>query len=529
MKLLVFLFTLGQLSIATAVVNYRNGNYYQEFTDLLVSVAPGTNLGFKRSYNSASTFSGIFGRGWGTTFETTITILPQTIIVKEMGNGKSHIFVPKGTVLEKNLESELNKIKEKNKLKDEAFVAFKTRLLLDPQTLEAEMASVSKGGTASDGDYSNLNDPSQKMKVKGQQVDFWDSEGVQWSFDKNGSLKSWTHPSGLKLTAQYEQNKLSALFSSNLYIQFERTPQGSIKSIKFGPKVATYKVEDGFLKKSVDQSMESYEYDYEQGRLTEISGKGFQEKITYSLSTGEVSSVTDSTGRTTNYKFFSLNQPQLVRRAEIKAPGDVLQIYEYEERIGKQGPYLYRRMIQRGKRKQQVTFDDCCGRPLTVSEGEKKSEFKYNDKGMPISLTEADGTQHAWTWNEKDQLVKYSKPGDDRTYTYDKFGLVLVVSSKKGTLTLKRDPKGNVIESTVQDPKGARKLYRFVYAPDGKGQALVTEKGEKAFLVEKGPGQWEIDSKRPSDLKAKLELMNWLQKYEDMARPPYPQQWMPSF
>jgi YD repeat-containing protein len=517
------------ISNVFAVVNYRNGNYFQEFTDLIIPLKTGANLNFKRAYNSASSYEGIFGRGWGSSFEVGVSVLPNAIIIKEMGNGKNHLFVPKGSSVEKNLEESFKKLKEKSVLKDDAFTKYKNRLLLDPQALQEELAPLVKDAKAEDGEYHNESDPRLKLKIKAGQVEFLDSEGSLWNFDAKGILKSWAHPSGVKFNAQYVQGILDSLLSPQLTIQFIRTPQGAIKSIGVGTKSAKYTMDRGALTNSVDQNSASYSYEYDQGKMVKISGKEFSEEIKYSLQTGEVASVTDLNGRTTNYKFFSQTQPTAIRRAEIKTAGEVPVTYEYEERVGKIGPYLYRRMIQKGTHKQQTIFDDCCGRPLTVQDGEKKSEFTYNEKGLPLSLVEANGAVHSWTWNEKDELVKYSNPKDERTYTYDSFGPTLVVSKLMGSISLKRDQAGRIIQSTVVSADGSKKNLTFSHSPDGKMMALVNEKGQKAFLKEIGPGNWEVDDSKPSDLKAKLELLGWLQKYQELAKPPYPQQWLPTF
>jgi hypothetical protein len=511
------------------VVNYRNGNYFQEFSDLVVSLNSGSSLIFKRSYNSASSFSGIFGKGWGSTFETTLSILPDTVIIKEMGNGKNHIFVPKGSTIEKSLEEAFQKLKNKSILKEDSFSNFKNRLMLDPHALEVELESLSKDAAAKNGDYENLSEPSQRMLVKKDQVEFWDTDGTYWKFDLAGKIKEWTHSSGLKFTPQFNQEKLVSMMSPSAFIQFERTPQNSIKLIKIGKKTSKYIMEKGELAKSTDQAGESYSYEYDQNKLSKISGKDFSESIKYSLTTGEVASVTDKSESKTDYKFYSQAHPHSVRKVEVKSPKGISATYEYEERVGKVGPYLYRRMIQKGNHKQQVIFDDCCGRPLSVQKGDKKSEYKYNEAGLPVNLVESDGSKHSWTWNDKDELLKYSNPKDVRTYTYDAFGVSLVVSKGQGSMSIKRNPQGKIVESVVTHPDGTKKQFVFGHFPDGKLMIFTTEKGKKAYLKETSPENWEIDKSKSNDLKAKLELLGWLQKYQDLARAPYPQEWMPTF
>lgn len=528
-SLFLGLFLILASNPSLGVVNYRNGNYFQEFSDLAVPLNSGYSLILKRSYNSASSFTGMFGKGWGSTFETTLSVLPDTVIIKEMGNGKNHIFVPKGSTLEKSLEAAFQKLKSKSVLKEDRFSSFKNRLLLDPQALQEELESLSKDAEAKNGDYENLSEPAQRMIVKKNQIEFWDTDGTYWKFDLTGKIKEWTHSSGLKFSPQYQQDKLVSMMSPSAFIQFESTPQGLIKSIKIGQKSSKYIMEKGHLAQSSDQGGETYTYEYDQNKLSKISGKEFSESIKYSLVTGEVSSVTDKSGNKTEYKFYAQSYPVSIRNVEVKSPKGIPVTYEYEERIGKVGPYLYRRMIQKGKHKQQVIFDDCCGRPLSVQDGDKKSEYKYNANGMPLSLVEPDGSKHFWTWNGKDQLIKYTNPKDERGYTYDSFGISLVVSKSNGSMSLKRNPQGKIIESVVTHADGSKKQLVFNHSADGKLMIFTTQTGKKAYLKEASPENWEIDKSKSNDLNAKLELLGWLHKYQDLARAPYPQEWMPNF
>ena len=78
--------------LAQAGVNPRNGNFYVTYMDTTLS-AKGHELALNRTYNSKSTKVGWFGFGWGSTFETYLTVMPdQTAVISENGSGANTFY-----------------------------------------------------------------------------------------------------------------------------------------------------------------------------------------------------------------------------------------------------------------------------------------------------------------------------------------------------------------------------------------------------------------------------------------------------
>ncbi len=93
-NLLTTLFLLALSSSAFAVVDMRNGNYSERFTDLK-QFGVTEDLEITRVYNSRATFDGMFGHGWCTDFETRVEWLPDnTIKLTECGAGEETIYRP---------------------------------------------------------------------------------------------------------------------------------------------------------------------------------------------------------------------------------------------------------------------------------------------------------------------------------------------------------------------------------------------------------------------------------------------------
>jgi hypothetical protein len=70
-RLLLLCFLMPSLSFAG--VNLKNGNFYISYTDIIVP-GGGMDLEITRTNNSKSTEKGWFGFGWGSDFETYVTV-----------------------------------------------------------------------------------------------------------------------------------------------------------------------------------------------------------------------------------------------------------------------------------------------------------------------------------------------------------------------------------------------------------------------------------------------------------------------
>jgi YD repeat-containing protein len=75
-----------------AEVNPKNGNFHITYLDL--SLKRGSHaLEIRRTYNSISTYQGWFGYGWGSLFETKLTVLPDgSAVITENGNGLATFY-----------------------------------------------------------------------------------------------------------------------------------------------------------------------------------------------------------------------------------------------------------------------------------------------------------------------------------------------------------------------------------------------------------------------------------------------------
>ncbi|MBT5715779.1 MAG: hypothetical protein HOI70_02590, partial [Opitutae bacterium] len=98
MKFFKFLLVLILPLSAIAGVSLKNGNFYISYTDILVP-GGGHDLKTVRTYNSRATEIGWFGFGWGSDYETYITVSADgSVVVHENGSGALTRFTPKEAV-----------------------------------------------------------------------------------------------------------------------------------------------------------------------------------------------------------------------------------------------------------------------------------------------------------------------------------------------------------------------------------------------------------------------------------------------
>jgi hypothetical protein len=103
---------------AVAVVDMKNANYSNTWIDLIV---PGTGYDLKisRTYNSRTLFSGMFGYGWCSEFETSIAITSENNLrLTECGAGQEIVYTPhnfSSKEVDKTIGSIITKLKAENK------------------------------------------------------------------------------------------------------------------------------------------------------------------------------------------------------------------------------------------------------------------------------------------------------------------------------------------------------------------------------------------------------------------------------
>jgi YD repeat-containing protein len=442
-------------------VNLKNGNFYVSYTDIVVP-GGGKNLKITRTYNSKSVKHGWFGFGWGSNFETNLTVSADgSVVIREYGSGSVTRFTPKEEInvddavsrilkaMEKqgqsvdgsygeNLRKELTENEEKRRKFGEKY---RVKVALRQGT---ELLSVKRG--------------LQKIiKMKKGYVRTF-TDGNKEIFDERGKLLKISQKNGYEIRFNYKNNKLSSIKDSDAkQIFFKWYGNGKVKSISsVGKKKSIYKYDKGNLIEATDIGGNTYKHKYDDKKnmlLISYSDKSTR-AIEYEDTTGFVKKITGRDGSTTIYEYENnpknkdLHYWTIVKNEKSDGVKSTNR-YEYELKRRKDGSsYTYRTITSENGLKTETTYNDCCSLPLKVEKSfsfkdEVKKDitsFKYNQEGLLVEKETSDG-----------RFVKLDY--------HKKFNKITKVSTNNGTTKFKYNKQGKLSQALDQKGNGVLIIY----------------------------------------------------------------------
>lgn len=515
---LVFLFFFGEGARAV-VVNRVNGGMNAVYVDFSLPLAS-VPLEVVRTYNSitaineATAWSGSFGWGWTSPFETTLTVTAErNAILRDGGTGNTLYFKPEKedpSSREKFIKAVTKAYFELKKGRTISEDELKSLTLPEKMTKQLQSSAQFRAATAANyhiplslpqGDLLVSNEYGyQTLSFKNNQ---WvrEKEGLVQIFDKEG-----------RLIRQLEKNNTSFNFIYST-----------------GTKSQLSEIHDQ------DKSV-SIKLSWRQDRITEIvDNKGHKSKYSYD-SSGNLIGVTDSNGQIFNYRYENKKFPHLITQivyvSESTSDKLVSRDFKYDdnglvayhkEKDGVEISYAYGRNSsdpennfttkvtfknksgtieeldeffiksrQDGSKylhKQETkspfenvitTFTPCCGKPSQIVRNGEATNFKYDDEGFlteRVSSSENLKIEYNPKWKK---ISKVIQNGITSNFDYDSRGnLVKASNSRKEQVSLKYDRAGKIVEMADGDSK----LITFKYGPHGK----------PTVIFQKGVGTVEID------------------------------------
>lgn len=459
MKLSRFLIALVMIiSSVFAGVNLKNGNFYITYTDIVVP-GGGHDLVIERTYNSRSIDKGWFGYGWGSDYETYLSVSADgSVIVHENGSGALTRFTPKTAVNAEEAAKKIVDAMRKSSMKINSSVAkdLVAKLKNDAELrqayakrfkVEAKLASGTKL-------FSNVRGL-QTLEVTNKGYIRSQSDGAKHHFNKEGKLVKVEHKNGYYVDLTYKNGKLTKIKDSMAkQIFLGWYPDGKIKSVESGAGNKTlykYDDKDNLIEaKDVQNNLFAYSYDYNHN-MTQIKYKdGSTMKIKYTKRTQFVEEIVNKNGEVVSYKYESNpknpeNHYWTLVGKKLPSGKEVTNRYEYEIRRKQDGSsYTHRIYTVVNGVSTETIYTECCGLPKQIKRGNNVTSFEYNKKGL---LTK-----------------KYSR-GEFVELEYDKVhNKITKVTNKSGWTNFEYDKKGNL--KKAQDSKG--KSVLLIY--DSKGR-----------------------------------------------------------
>ncbi len=476
-----------------------------------------------RTYNSITAlneqtgWSGAFGWGWTSPFETTLTFTPERhVLLRDGSTGNTVTFKSdkedprlREQFIERvrvaYFETKLGKkLTPEDKKRLELPEEILSRLKTDPK-FRGEAAfkykipgQVPRGELLVSSEFGY-----QTLQFKNNQ---WirEKDGITQRFDKEGRLVR-------------QQDKNGAYFD---YL-YSRGIKGMLSEIT-----------------DQDHSL-SLKFTWRQERVAEITdNRGHRAKYTYDK-TGNLTQLTDPNNLSYNYRYSNAKFPHLLTRieysSESKGKDSVFRELRYDdnglavyhrEKDGRETAYTYGRstsdpendfwtkaITTLGGAKEETydeyfvkaksdgskylykqesrdaglttvtVFSACCGKPLQVTKNGETTNYKYFEDGLlqeKIGPKEQVKLEYDPRWKK---VSKVEQNGTTSNYSYDAKGnLIQAANSRKEKVALKYDKTGRIQEMI----DGSNRKIDFEYGGNGK-PTVIAEKGIGTIRINYAP------------------------------------------
>lgn len=528
---IVLVLFISQMTFAG--VNLKNGNFYINYTDVIVP-GGGNDLEVVRTYNSKSTEKGWFGYGWGSDYETKLDIAADgSIVIFENGSGARTRFTPKTPI---NAEASANEIikamGKKVSISEEVAKNLRVRLVNDAELRMAYGKKFSVKTTISSGStlYSSLRGKQRIVKLENGFQRFFDENKSQF-FDEEGKLLKIQDKNGQVIDLNYDGNKLVSIKDNQAkQLFFEWYNNGRVKSISpGGDKKSNYTFENDNLISSVDMAGNTYKYSYDGNHnMREISYEdGKKMTIAYSSKDQFAEKIVDKNGEETKYRYENnpKNPDHHYWTFVTKKDGfgkELTNKFEYEVKVRPDGSeYTYRILTDINGLITETTYSECCGLPLKIARGDEVTTFEYNPRGLLTKKSSNKGEFTQLEYHEKfNKVTKVVSNEGWSQYEYDSKGQLQKATNEKGRAVLiVYDLKGRITQMVDFD-KGTKnkRALSFKYNALGKPSEIKMANVGKILVDYDGLGAIKKVQSEKGD-KMAVQVTDVFQSLLEIVRP----------
>lgn len=422
-------------------VNVTNGNMYVQQNDYsLPSV--GLPLNITRTYNSRSQAIGLFGRGWSSTYDDSISIVRPDYVRWLKPDGQATNFTGPTT--------------------------------WTPAEGDFHGSLVRNGG----GDFTltQADGGVHRFSATGKLTALIDRRGNQTTlaYDANGRLSSITDPFGrvLNVTTNSNGRVLSIGDTLGTVATYTYGSSNQLLSVTFADSSAFTFEYDGGLRlttvyDALENVVEAHTYDA-QGRAITSQRHGGVDGYTFNYVSSTETQVTDSLGRVSKFTIDRSKGRNLVTRVEglCNCGGSRVQTWTYDDQLN-----LTSRTDALGH---VIAYTyDTNGKPITETDATGTVSYTYN--GFGEVLTRTDQLNHV-TSNVYDSqgnlLTSNDALNNTTSFTYNARGQMLTATDGRGKVTtFTYDTAGNLGQR-----KNANNIITFFFY-DARGRLTKVRDG----------------------------------------------------
>ena len=410
---------------------------YLQQTDYQLPGA-GHNIQLLRTYNSKSSLTGLFGKGWSTVYDESLQVYDSNLVRLNEPDGRATYF---GRVIGSSgafspLEGDFH----------------------------GQLTQTAGGYTLSLQDGSN-----HQFNSTGRLLSLTDRNGNQTSlaYNLSGKLSSVIDPFGRPLSFVFNGDRVSSIMDTTGVIAdytYSNVTGSNQKLL-----TVTYADASGYtfaydashrlttVSDKLNNVLEAHAYDA-QGRATTSEVQGGVEHYTLSYVSATRTDVTDALGHVTKYFFDTSKARNVVTSVEgvcsCGGGGSQVTTWAYDnnlnvtsstDALGRTTSYTY----------------DAAGNLLTVTDATGTVTFTYNSFGQVLTLTDQMGGVTTNTYNATGSLLTTEDALDNTTtFTYDSRGQLLTLTDARNKVTtFTWDTSGQLTQ--VQDALSNSKNFTY--------------------------------------------------------------------
>lgn len=487
-------------STGHAVVDMKNSNYSDAWQDLTFA-GSGYALRVQRTYNSRTTYSGIFGFGWCSEFETSIEKTPEgRLKLMECGAGLEVIYSPAKfdtKAMDRLVDQLVAHYKKTTPGATDAGATTLREQLYEMADLRAEWAKhaglpvpeVKKNVV-----YSANGLEVEKIIFDGTNYNRTLADGTAQKFDANGHLAMMNDKNGNNLKLSYSGDnlkevvdntgkKLTFAFNQNHRVSSITGPAGAKAEYK-------YKGEDLIEIKNMWKNVYKHEYDETHNLTKTVFPDGTTKLLTYNQKNDWVTSFTDRAvggpACVETYKYeLSKNDPKnnfwstAVKKCGNEVKNDAR--FEFWHKTRADGKnYLARVLTRTLSNTLDVTYHPELGRPVIVKKDGITTTFDYFANGL---VKEKTTPALRLSFEYKNDFNKVSKVATDFLDAKGK-----IVRNRQTDFTY--DTKSNLVTAQNSDGQSVKLTY------DSRGRiATILDQAKKEVLV-----KWDDKTGKPAQI-----------------------------
>ena len=535
---LLKLFLLLLPVISFAGVNLKNGNFYISYTDI-GAPGKGEDLKIVRTYNSKATRIGWFGFGWGSEFETFLSVsADSSVVIHENGSGAMTRFVPKTALdVDQAANNIVAEIRKNTTLSGKDATNLISKLKGDAELRHAYAKKFNVKGELAVGTmlYSSDFGPQKVEIIKNGFVRYFNS-GKKQHFDSEGRLIKVIDKNNYAVDFNYKDKLLVSIKDTDgKQLFFEWYNNGKVSKITTTAKdkAATYKYEghDLVFAQAASQPEHKFVYAYD-GNHNMIQVKYSDDSkmdITYERATQFVSTITDRYSSKVSYEYGAdKSNPDFHYWTAVTKDGlnakQTKNKYEYYIKATADGALYTERIITDVDGIKTDTVYNQFKLPVKITRGNMATSFKYNENGL---LTEklSRGELIKISYDEKHNKinrVENSKAGKVYNWTnfiYDNKGNLAKAESSEGkSVFLSYDISGRITQMVDKGDSNDKRTLVFTYGSLGKPVKIqMVGKGEINVSYDNYGAIKKVDSQKGH--KMALEVTQAFQSLLSIVKP----------